>query len=449
MRKILVSVLLGFYLLPVLFPEGLQTVTEKEAGLVLEQWLAAQNSGNFDNYSELYGVAFKGIKRSGTVSAEYNRDNWLKDRKGMFKAKMQVEARSAEITIKGKRTEIRFIQIWASGNFKDAGTKILELEKTENKVKILSEEMIDSYIIDSKVQQGVKADIPFILLADKFLILTRDTEKGWRQGVMEALPGLDYPAVAAADADPAAIPQSFRKYNNLVVNLYSSTGRRILGKITALKMVAAVMPHFSTFEEWQRNLIENEEFTAVELGSAIWNEAGEEGHYLAAEVEYTPGEIAPGSIVMATVFGEKELEIMKQVDVSDAGYNQVESSLNKQHLLDPEVLSEGGWDPDAHPLDFLKEFTNSKGTHFLSLQIVLTTICSGDIEEVGNFWELGRNSLIPRVTVSGTNQLLLCFDVNGNGIPDLLFYDSFTGYTLFIDYKKAVEVDIPYHDCPC
>jgi hypothetical protein len=59
--------------------------------------LAAQNQGRYDDYAALYAPGFAGVKRVGKTVKAMNRAAWLKDRKAMFKAKLEVSARDVVI----------------------------------------------------------------------------------------------------------------------------------------------------------------------------------------------------------------------------------------------------------------------------------------------------------------------------------------------------------------
>ncbi|RII29601.1 MAG: nuclear transport factor 2 family protein [Geobacter sp.] len=122
-------------------------ISEADVKTFLNEWLAAQNTGSYSNYAAIYADNFTGIRRTGTSTYNLNRENWLKDRKKMFKKKMVVEATDPEIKLAGTTASVKFEQTWASGTYKDKGDKLLNLALENGKLKITREEMLFSKVI--------------------------------------------------------------------------------------------------------------------------------------------------------------------------------------------------------------------------------------------------------------------------------------------------------------
>src|SRR5688572_23323554 len=57
---------------------------EEAVRKLVDNWLKAQNTGDFSAYSGLYAARFTGVKRAGTYTAQYKQADWLKDRQSMF-----------------------------------------------------------------------------------------------------------------------------------------------------------------------------------------------------------------------------------------------------------------------------------------------------------------------------------------------------------------------------
>src|SRR5690606_40600880 len=70
-------------------------------------WLAAQNQGDFAAYQAMYAARFSGVRRSGAVTAAFDRAGWMKDRAGMFKRAMRVEVTGVTIERQGAGAEER------------------------------------------------------------------------------------------------------------------------------------------------------------------------------------------------------------------------------------------------------------------------------------------------------------------------------------------------------
>jgi hypothetical protein len=120
--------------------------SEAAARALLDRWLAAQNQGRYDDYAALYAPGFAGVKRVGKTVKAMNRAAWLKDRKAMFKAKLEVSARDVVIAppAAGAATGVTltFTQTWRSGRYGDVGPKRIVLDPTNR--SILSEELLTS-----------------------------------------------------------------------------------------------------------------------------------------------------------------------------------------------------------------------------------------------------------------------------------------------------------------
>jgi hypothetical protein len=129
-------------------PEPLQIPTADDGNAVIQAWLQAQNSGDFDAYSQLYAERFAGIKRVGHRVRRYDtRALWLADRRTMFDKPMAVEATLKGVQANRRGLALRIYQRFESGSFKDQGYKVLELVKQpDGSVRIVREEMLASSI---------------------------------------------------------------------------------------------------------------------------------------------------------------------------------------------------------------------------------------------------------------------------------------------------------------
>jgi hypothetical protein len=125
---------------------GVRAPAEVTARATLDRWLAAQNQGRYDDYAALYAPSFAGVKRVGKVAKKMNRAAWLRDRKAMFKAPLQVGATDVKVTLPAAGASggavLDFTQHWASGAFADVGPKRMVLDAAG--AQIVSEELLSS-----------------------------------------------------------------------------------------------------------------------------------------------------------------------------------------------------------------------------------------------------------------------------------------------------------------
>lgn len=120
---------------------------EKQATAFLDTWAAAQNKGDAAAYEALYATAFEGVRRSGKKATTFDRAGWIADRKKMFAKPMQVAVEKPVVTASGDKTVVRFTQTWASGSYRDTGTKELVLVNENGALRIAREEMLTSKVL--------------------------------------------------------------------------------------------------------------------------------------------------------------------------------------------------------------------------------------------------------------------------------------------------------------
>ena len=120
------------------------------ANQFLNQWLEAQNMGNFRQYSALYHPDFNGVRRSGNQRVEMNRSQWLKDRGRMFLSAMTVSIFEVRAELIDGGILVNFKQRFKQGNYQDEGPKVMVLVEDRNAVQVISEEMLRSNLISSR-----------------------------------------------------------------------------------------------------------------------------------------------------------------------------------------------------------------------------------------------------------------------------------------------------------
>lgn len=92
----------------------------------VEAWVATQGNQQFESYAKLYAPGFRGVRRTASGSKEMSRDEWLKDRKRMFKPGLHVEIRDLRVHEAGTAdgvTVVEFEQRFAQGDYRDKGPK--------------------------------------------------------------------------------------------------------------------------------------------------------------------------------------------------------------------------------------------------------------------------------------------------------------------------------------
>jgi ketosteroid isomerase-like protein len=125
-------------------------LAQADVEALVDQWLSAQNEGDFGAYSATYAQRITGIKRAGNRETTYNREDWLADRKRMFRKPMKVEGAKRSIRTSPTSAVVRFEQTWASGKFKDVGPKQLIVIREAGALRIAREEMQASTVLSTR-----------------------------------------------------------------------------------------------------------------------------------------------------------------------------------------------------------------------------------------------------------------------------------------------------------
>jgi ketosteroid isomerase-like protein len=220
--------------------------TESDARAFLDAWLKAQNTGSFDAYAAFYAPNFRGIKRTGAKTFEYDHDGWLADRKKMFAKKMTVGAEAVEIHAGPNAAQILFTQNWASATYKDSGRKEMVVSRDEGDVlRIEREELLNSEPgKTSPVAEGKGPFAPvFELDGDVFLVLDENTDHAsdWTKGdpsLVEFDPSM---AAARQEVKAGAPPAADRAWVGRAVTLYGRDGQKTCtGTVSDIALLARV-----------------------------------------------------------------------------------------------------------------------------------------------------------------------------------------------------------------
>ena len=134
--------------------------TSPETHALIERWLGAQNAGDFAAYGALYSQDFRGVRRSGARTVEFDRAGWLKDRARMFRKPMTVSIEATREEVTATESIVSFRQTFVSGAFGDRGEKRLVLRRDGGGLLIASEEMRSSERFAPAASPSVSAPPP-------------------------------------------------------------------------------------------------------------------------------------------------------------------------------------------------------------------------------------------------------------------------------------------------
>lgn len=250
---------------------------------LLEQWLRAQNEGDFAGYEGLYAQRFFGVKRAGDRRTQYGRQTWLADRRSMFQRHFEVELAELVIDAGPTTARVRFIQTWSSASFRDVGPKELLLVREGTQLRIAREEMLESRLAATSSSSPARAPdaehFAFVkALDDGVVVLLSTTHAEPSDGLGPARLHAGYRVEREVDAarDLAA---EHRAWLGRSVAVYGAGGRVCSGQVSRLIVLAEIIPHFGSVQAW-----EEEQRPAAARAEELWR-MSEGSRWLGAKLE--------------------------------------------------------------------------------------------------------------------------------------------------------------------
>jgi len=433
-------------------------IASTDAESVMQKWLAAQNTGNFKAYEQLYADRFTGIRRSGTRVVPMNRAKWLADREKMFRRPMKVTASGLAIVPGNENAVITFTQTWESNTYKDKGPKqIIVIRDPSGQLRISQEAMLESLI--SFHDPEMKTDsIPFTHLLSGFVLLPEEPQKEWTNAAPTLIPRDGLVASAVADVKPSGLPEHAKHWKGHTVRLYAGNGPVCTGTVTNLKILSAMVPHFGQSQRWIGS-------DGVEIDSAkkmpdeaIAKEIFEGGgRYLVGEVKATEGDCSKAEWA-------RSASLSSANGLSEVSNGKIKEFLLSQFRLMPQYRASakaGGFTGDT-PWDDperteIHVFKSANGTYF-SVGSEAGNFCSSDAAAA--FTAIGKlegTEAKPTIKWLGTFDALYsikgAIDIAEDKSPWLLYgtFPSTQGILRVQNgtYKPLYDVAVPYHDCPC
>ncbi len=262
-------------------PPPESTVPEAAVKKLVDEWLEAQNSGDFEAYSALYAPKLEGVKRVGAKKFSFDRAGWLADRERMFKKKMEVSAADVEVSVAGRSAVARFEQTWASGDFKDVGPKQLVVVATDDGPRIAREEMLQSTVVGDDAPKVIYRPRQAALMAgDQYVVLALDAE-----GVSASKPVLvDRSGEAIAEVEsPPDVLAGFVGQEFSVERIRKSPGT-CTAKVESIHVLARAIPHFGQLEYWNGEMGEPR-MADTHVAKEIWDLAKGQGHLVVGKLD--------------------------------------------------------------------------------------------------------------------------------------------------------------------
>ncbi len=222
-------------------------ISTTEVLALVQSWVDAQNSGDFDAYSASYARRLTGIKRVGSKVRNYDREGWLKDRKRMFRKEMKVQALKLDVRSTANSASVRFTQNWSSGSFQDTGLKQLIIVFENKALKIAREEMLSSTVVGSTGPQGGLHGSYFRALElDGFILGSAESSWAAEKSILSEKSGKP-PYIAIQNTVPESLPEQYQHLIGTRVTVQGQDGA-CQDTIKKLKIVSGNTPHFGYFQ---------------------------------------------------------------------------------------------------------------------------------------------------------------------------------------------------------
>ena len=232
---------------PPVKPAPPPAIGEDRARALLDQWLAAQNRGDFAAYEALYAARFEGVKRVGERVRRFARAGWMADRKRMFGKPMEVEAREPAFATTATTAEVRFVQRWRSGTFEDLGPKRLFLVADGDALKIAREEMLASELVAQPAADDESTGFGFLVdIGSKtFMVLDAPVPDEHGAPRLESVEAGIY--TATATVTDAALGDAATRWKKIKIRTDQDCETQLVG----FRLMAREVPHFGTVQTWR------------------------------------------------------------------------------------------------------------------------------------------------------------------------------------------------------
>ncbi len=258
-------------------------LTDGAVRALVESWVAAQNTNDFDRYATHYAERFAGTKRAGDKVTHFDRKGWLADRKLMFKPGLHVAATDVELHVVGATARVRFVQEFASRSFADRGTKELIVASSVNGPKIAREEMLQSQLL----AREVAASVDNWHVHSQVLFLGQAVEAKAIKPVGSLHRDLADRYIVEHPVDTKQLKAEQRALIGQAVTTLASDGSACEARIESVVARVDVVPHFGMVQRWE-GTEGNPASTDAEIAADLWAMTGPSVATLAAKLDGCP-----------------------------------------------------------------------------------------------------------------------------------------------------------------
>lgn len=442
---------------------GSRRLDEADVRALVDAWAAAQNAGEFARYESLYARRFSGVKRAGPRSRAFDRDGWMRDRRGMFGSAQRVTVRDLAIDLAGRSALVRFTQEYASGEFRDVGEKRLAVVLEEGAVRIAREEMVASVLVPATDAGAVPTLAPGRLMpvvmagGAPWVVIDASPRAEFAAG-LPAFVDRGNVVVTRKDIDASSVPEAARALAGRAVQLYTATGPGCRGTIRELSVIRRVDVHFGTEQEWfdgDGGLRGDPTL----LAQQAW-ELGEAGALLAARIDPPPGGCNASrwgrvaDLPALPVYTRRpadaaiEARALERLRATPAW-----TQLQAAYAQDPDATRDGRWDEHggARPLVGIWSSPGSPRRWLVVSSAVALGGCASFSGQLWAVFEVGANGAVTLRTDArdpGYFAPLAATDMDADGVPEFVAPEGILrrqGDT----FRLVESVRHPNLDCEC
>jgi hypothetical protein len=428
--------------------------SEAEVRAVMTAWLDAQNKGAFASYEPLYAARFEGVRRSGTQTKRLDRARWMKERAAMFKQPMTVAAKDMVVVKSHEGADVRFVQTWTSGSYRDEGPKHIVLVREGSALKIAREEMLRSQVANAASVAAERFAFA-VHLPGAHLVLEDEAKDEWATGAPSTV-SLGDPVVTRRAVDAAKLPPDLAAWAGKKVELFGASGPVCEGTASTLFIAGRVFPHFGTKSYWSGtgDSAGEPKPPADVVAREAWD-LSRGGRLLVAEVKPASGdckgalwgrESAPAKPVLAEgVPADAKTEALALAELRKT---KAWAATQTDYQAQKEPQDPAKWDAfESKPV--ARVFPHPSGTTLVTLSIVSGSGCGTFGATLSGAWELKNGALTALKDASGDDLVpLSAGDVDGDGKLELVVPEGLLRLK-GAKYETANKLHVPFLDCGC
>lgn len=225
---------------------------DPQVSQLVEKWLAAQNRNDLAAYQALYAADFVGIKNVSGQTLRVDRATWLRERAKVFSEAQHVAVQDLKAAPVLSGWSLTFTQVYESKNYKNIGSKQLELKSSDTGLLINREELVTSLRVlpvgdgdPTPVGLGSRPQrdrIYWAFVEHHKVILARDMARyaqgSERQEDYDGRQTTGHASGRVTLRDPsAALPARFRSLTGTPLHLHGSVPNTCMAKVGKLALM--------------------------------------------------------------------------------------------------------------------------------------------------------------------------------------------------------------------